>query len=110
LIIVNAIFGVKPKKTLIAKYNLTKEFGLLIDSVFSGNVFDFRRAIVENQAFYIQKELYLLIQLKIKNILYRNLIKKVQVIENQNLDGIYLSFVDTLFATVARVIMIRVYL
>ena len=69
------MFGVKPKDQLLQKYDLTRQFGILISSVFSGNVSSFRKAILDNQEFYIKKELYLIIQLKLKNYLYLKLVR-----------------------------------
>ena len=87
LVILKAMHGIKPKAGLLERYHLEQEFSRLISAVFSGNVFYFREAMNTCQEFYIKMEVYLLIQLKLKTILYRNLFKRVYFILNGGGNG-----------------------
>ncbi|RKP17964.1 hypothetical protein ROZALSC1DRAFT_725, partial [Rozella allomycis CSF55] len=80
LLVIKVMHGVKPTDQLLLKYNLSIHFFKLIKAIFEGNVQLFEEAIAENIQFYIKKEIYLLIQMQMKDILYRNLFKKIYIV------------------------------
>ena len=77
MIVVKAMRGVMPTRTLLEKYELCEQFWSLIEGVKLGILDKFDAALEANQSFFIKRELYLIILLQLKNIMYRNLVKKV---------------------------------
>ncbi|KYQ92434.1 proteasome component region PCI domain-containing protein [Tieghemostelium lacteum] len=68
-----------PKKSLLEKYNLY-QFTDIVEAVKSGNVKIFNNCLNTHQNFFIAKGIYLILE-KLKIIVYRNLFKKVHIIQ-----------------------------
>jgi len=64
-----------PQPTLLEKHNL-KEFGSIIAAIKNGDLEQFNRQLMQNQTFFIQKGIYLILE-KLKIFVYRNLFRKV---------------------------------
>lgn len=80
LIILKIIHGVLPKQALLQKYGLENEYWQMTQAVRSGNLMLFEQVLEANQAFFVRKELFLLIQLQLKSLILRNLFRKVYVV------------------------------
>ncbi|KAL9964530.1 hypothetical protein ACROYT_G028185 [Oculina patagonica] len=78
LIPVKMLLGYIPKEEVLYKYNLT-QFVDIVRSVRMGNLALLNKTLEEQQAFFIQCGVYLILE-KLKIITYRNLFKKVAVI------------------------------
>ena len=77
LTVVKLIHGKLPGKEMLHKYDLVREYEELTMAVRTGNLGLFDHALMQNQTFYMKKELFLLIQLQLKNQILRNFIKRV---------------------------------
>jgi len=64
-----------PKKSLLEKYKL-HQFVDIVQSIKSGNIKLFNQCLTAHQNFFISKGIYLILE-KLKIIVYRNLFKKV---------------------------------
>lgn len=76
-IVVRMIRGMLPSKELLVRNGLWREFGNLAAALKSGDLRSFDRVLMENQQFYIQKELFLLIQLNLRSMILQSLYKKM---------------------------------
>jgi len=77
LVPLRLIHGVLPKHTLLREYGLEQEFGQLIEAVRTGNLSLFDAVLAQNQAFYMRKELFLLIQTHLKSLILRTLFRRI---------------------------------
>lgn len=76
LITMRMIHGSLPKDQLLDKYNLNRHFHDLVLALRRGDLRQFERVLEQNQAFYMCKELYLIIQLHLRNLVLRSFFKK----------------------------------
>ncbi|XP_059163667.1 PCI domain-containing protein 2-like isoform X2 [Physella acuta] len=82
LIPVKMLLGHMPKLTLLAKYDLN-QFTDVVQSVSSGNLLKLNAALQKHEAFFIRCGIYLILE-KLRIITYRNLFKKVYLINQKN--------------------------
>jgi len=82
LLPVKMLLGFIPKRSLLVKYKL-KEFVDLVQAVRLGNVKLLNETFVENERFFIGAGIYLLLE-KLKFVAYRNLFKKIYLIQNSH--------------------------
>lgn len=80
LVILKTIHGILPKPELLQRYSLEPEYLRLTQAVRSGNLALFDSVLAENQAFYMKKELFLLIQLHLKSLILRNLFRRIYLV------------------------------
>lgn len=80
LTLVKLIHGQLPRPELLRRHGLEEAFLPLAQAVRSGDLRLFDRVLLANQAFYMRKELFLLIQLHLRNLILRSLFKKVYLI------------------------------
>lgn len=80
LVPLKIIHGVLPKRDLLARYGLDREYGQLTEAVRTGNLLLFEQVLADNQAFFMQKELFLIIQLHLKNLILRNLFRRIVLV------------------------------
>lgn len=80
LVLVKMIHGNLPRPELLARHGLSEVFLPLAQAIRSGDLGLFDRVLLTNQAFYMRKELFILIQLHLRNLILRSLFKKVYLI------------------------------
>lgn len=80
LVPLKLIHGALPTHQLLQQYGLDGEFGRLRDAVRTGNLLLFDAVLAENQAFYMQKELFLLIQIHLKSLILRTLFRRIYLV------------------------------
>lgn len=80
LIVVKMLHGKFPKKSILLSFDLVAQYEKLCTSVKTGDMFSFEQSLEENQKFFIKHELYLILQVKLKNLLYRNLFRKTYIL------------------------------
>lgn len=80
LVPLKLIHGALPTHQLLVQYGLEREFGRLRDAVRTGNLVLFDAVLAENQAFYMQKELFLLIQIHLKSLILRTLFRRIYLV------------------------------
>lgn len=79
LVPIKMILGYMPQRSLLAKYDLL-QFWELVQGVQSGDVRRLNVAMQQHQKFFVQCGIYLLLE-KLKVIAYRNLFKKVYLLQ-----------------------------
>lgn len=77
LIVLKVFHGQMPTTQLLEKYNLHSQYSILLQSVKQGNICQFEEQLNLNRKYFIKLELFLLISLKMKNLMIRNLLKRV---------------------------------
>lgn len=77
LVLVRMIHGVLPAPHLLARHNLTPQYAPLAQALRSGDLRLFDQVLLENQTFYMQREIFLVIQLQLRNLILRSFFKKV---------------------------------
>ncbi|KAH9514711.1 PCI domain-containing protein 2 [Bulinus truncatus] len=82
LIPVKMLLGQMPKTGLLRKYDL-QQFSDVAQSVSSGNLLQLNAALQKHETFFIRCGIYLILE-KLKIITYRNLFKKVYLINQRN--------------------------
>ena len=80
LILVKMIHGHLPHPDLLRRHNLEGPFGLLAKAVRTGDLRLFSQVLEANQSFYMQKQLYLIIQMQLRNLILRSFWKKLYLI------------------------------
>jgi hypothetical protein len=80
LVPLKIIHGVLPKRALLARHGLEGEYAQLTEAVRTGNLLLFEQVLASNQAFFMQKELFLVIQLHLKNLILRNLFRRIVLV------------------------------
>ncbi|XP_041349443.1 PCI domain-containing protein 2-like isoform X1 [Gigantopelta aegis] len=81
LIPVKMLLGHMPKLSLLKKYDLL-QFAEVAKAVSSGNLLQLNESLEKNEAFFIKCGIYLILE-KLKVITFRNLFKKVYLINNK---------------------------
>jgi len=76
LIPVKLLLGGSPSSELLDKYNLTAQFSSIVRAVREGSVCLLHAALEEHEEFFIQNSIFLILE-KLKNVVYRNLFKRV---------------------------------
>eukprot|EP01133_Synstelium_polycarpum_P015599 gene15599-18533_t len=71
-----------PKKQLLLQYNLPQFIGI-VEGMKTGDMKQFNQCLTTHQNYFISKGIYLILE-KLKNIVYRNLFKKIYLIQNQS--------------------------
>lgn len=82
LIPVKMLLGHMPKTSLLRKYDL-RQFSDVAQAVSSGNLLLLNVALQKHESFFIRCGIYLILE-KLKIITYRNLFKKVYLINQKN--------------------------
>lgn len=82
LIVVMILRGRFPKESLLLKYKLKQQYFELTNAVVQGNLVGFTKSLQDNLEFFMRLELYLILQVKLKNLLYRNLLKRMYTLLN----------------------------
>lgn len=77
LIIVKAIRGLLPTSHALREWGLFDKFGDLVYAIRRGDLRLFDIALMRNQAFYMRVQIFLLIQLHLRNLILRSFVKKV---------------------------------
>lgn len=80
LVPVKMLLGYMPTKQLLEKYDLL-QFWDLVSVVKDGDLRGIDKVMEEHETFFIQAGIYLIVE-KLKIIAYRNLFKKVHLVEN----------------------------
>lgn len=80
LVPVKMLLGYMPKKEILERYDVL-QFHELANALKVGNVRRFDEVIQKHESFFIKFGIYLLVE-KLKFIVYRNLFKKVYIINN----------------------------
>lgn len=78
-ILVKMIHGHLPSDDLLVRHNLTREFSHLKEAIRTGNLRTFDENLLVNQEFYMKKEIFLLIQLHLRNLILRSFFKKMYI-------------------------------
>ncbi|EFA84380.1 proteasome component region PCI domain-containing protein [Heterostelium album PN500] len=71
-----------PKKELLLQYGLNQFVGI-VEAMKTGNIKLFNQCLSTNQNYFIQKGIYLILE-KLKNIVYRNLFKKIYLLNHNS--------------------------
>lgn len=82
LLPVKMLLGHMPKVQLLRKYDLM-QFAEVASAVSSGNLLQLNEALERNEVFFIKCGIYLILE-KLKIITYRNLFKKIYLIQNSH--------------------------
>ncbi len=77
LVVLRMIHGLLPRDACLAAHGLAGPFGALTQAIKSGDLRLFDQALIANQAFYMKMELFLVIQLHLRNLILRSFVKKV---------------------------------
>jgi hypothetical protein len=81
LIPTKLFLGKVPTVNLLNRYQLI-EFRDLVQAIKSGSIVLFEKTLEDHQTFFMKMGLYLLLQDKLHNMVYRNLVKKVYQISD----------------------------
>jgi hypothetical protein len=79
LIVAKMIQGFLPSEQLLKSLSLEAEFSDLKRSIKNGDLNLFERSLLSNQKFFIKSEVFLIIQLRLKNLIMRSFFKNVYV-------------------------------
>ncbi|CAI9736505.1 domain-containing 2-like [Octopus vulgaris] len=82
LLPVKMLLGYMPKRDVLERYDLL-QFSDVAKAVSSGNLLLLNEALLQNEAFFIKCGIYLILE-KLKIITYRNLFKKVYLIQKSH--------------------------
>lgn len=80
LVCIKIIHGHLPRESLLHRHKLFAEFAPLAHAVKTGDLRLFDHVLLTNQSFYIQHEIFLLIQMHLRNLILRSFFKKVYLI------------------------------
>jgi hypothetical protein len=81
LILVKMIHGHLPLTPLLSRHNLINEFHHLSQALCTGDLRLFDQVLTVNQSFYISREIFLVIQLQLRNLILRSFFKKLYIIQ-----------------------------
>jgi tetratricopeptide (TPR) repeat protein len=76
-VLVKMIHGNLPHQELLHRHELESQFYYLSAAIRTGDLRLFDQILLANQSFYMQKEIFLLIQLQLRNLILRSFFKKV---------------------------------
>jgi len=76
LIPVKLLRGRSPSLALLTKYNLSNEFSAIVQAVQQASLEMLTTALEEHEDFFIDNSVYLVLE-KLKNVIYRNIFKRV---------------------------------
>lgn len=79
LVLVRMIHGHLPTTENLERNGLTAVYGPLARALRQGDLRLFERALEAQQAYYMRKELFLVIQLHLRNLILRSFLKKVYI-------------------------------
>ena len=82
LVLVKMIHGHLPLPALLSRHNLTNEFHHLSQALCTGDLRLFDQVLMANQSFYMSKEIFLVIQLQLRNLILRSFFKKLYILKN----------------------------
>lgn len=74
--------GLVPQPQLLEKYGLATIIGPLVAATIQGDLRTFNTHLTTNQTYFVQRGTFLLLQ-KCKLLVYRNLVKKISLIQNK---------------------------
>ena len=80
LVLVKMIHGHLPRPDLLLRHGLVEEFQQLAQALRTGDLRLFDQVLTANQAFYMHKEIFLVIQLQLRNLILRSFLKKLYLI------------------------------
>lgn len=79
-VLVKMIHGHLPTLELLQRHQLQSQFYHLAMAVRTGDLSLFDQVLLANQSFYMQKELFLVIQLQLRNLILRSFFKRIYLI------------------------------